>query len=134
VSPAAIEVVEYDEAWPQVAETARAELVGRLPGLFAAIEHIGSTSVPGLAAKPIIDLMAAAADLDRVVGHDESLAELGYLRLDGGMPGRLFYRCGQHGLGYHLHVVPGTAGRPGTSGCSATTCAVIPPMFSATRS
>lgn len=106
MSPPAIEVVAYDEAWPQIAETARAELLGRVPGLFAAIEHIGSTSVPGLAAKPIIDLMAAAAELDRVVEHDEALAELGYRRLDSGMPGRLFYRRGQHGLGYHLHVVP----------------------------
>ena len=60
-----IEVVEYDPAWPARGAAARTELVSRLPGLLAAIEHIGSTSVPGLAAKPVIDLMAAA-DLDRV--------------------------------------------------------------------
>jgi FtsX-like permease family/GrpB protein len=47
-----IEVSEYDEAWAERAEAARAELLSRLPGLLAAIEHIGSTSVPGLAAKP----------------------------------------------------------------------------------
>lgn len=106
MSPPAVEVTEYDEAWPRTAQTARAELLGRLPGLFTAIEHIGSTSVPGLAAKPIIDLMAAAADLDRVTRHDAALAELGYRRLEAGMPGRLFYRRGRQGRRYHLHVVP----------------------------
>lgn len=101
-----IEVVEYDPAWPARAAAARAELASRLPGLFAAIEHIGSTSVPGLAAKPVIDLMAAA-DLDRVAGHDDALGEIGYQRYDTGMGGRLFYFRDQHGRrSCHLHVVP----------------------------
>ena len=101
-----IEVVEYDPAWPARAAAARTELVSRLPGLLAAIEHIGSTSVPGLAAKPVIDLMAAA-DLDRVTGHDETLSDLGYQRYDTGMVGRLFYFRDQHARRTcHLHVVP----------------------------
>jgi len=104
--PEAIEVRPYDPAWPQAAAAAQTELLGRLPGLFTAIEHIGSTAVPGLAAKPIIDLMAAAADLDRIVAHDVALAELGYDRHDTGMPDRLFYRRDHRGLRYHLHVVP----------------------------
>ena len=57
-----IEVVEYDEAWPVRAAAARADLIPL--GVFGAIEHVGSTSVPGLAAKPIIDLMAAADSLE----------------------------------------------------------------------
>ena len=52
-----IEVVEYDEAWPVRAAAARADLISL--GVFDAVEHIGSTSVPGLAAKPVVDLMAA---------------------------------------------------------------------------
>jgi GrpB-like predicted nucleotidyltransferase (UPF0157 family) len=71
----AIEVVDYDDAWPCNAETACAELRDSLPGLFTAIEHIGSTAVPGLAAKPVIDLMAAAADLDQITAHDGSLRQ-----------------------------------------------------------
>jgi GrpB-like predicted nucleotidyltransferase (UPF0157 family) len=101
-----IEVLEYDPAWPARAAAARAELASRLPGLFAAIEHIGSTSVPGLAAKPVIDLMAAAS-LAQVTGHDETLGEIGYQRYDTGMSGRLFYLRDQHGRrACHLHVVP----------------------------
>jgi len=45
-----IEVVEYDEAWPVRAAAARADLISL--GVFDAVEHIGSTSVPGPAAKP----------------------------------------------------------------------------------
>ena len=48
-----IEVVEYDEAWPVRAAAARADLISL--GVFDAVEHIGSTSVPGLAAKPVTD-------------------------------------------------------------------------------
>jgi GrpB-like predicted nucleotidyltransferase (UPF0157 family) len=100
------EVTAYDPGWPARAAAARDELLSRLPGLFAVIEHIGSTAVPGLAAKPVIDLMAAA-DLDRVAAHDETLRGLGYLRYDTGMPGRLFYYRDTDGRrAYHLHVVP----------------------------
>jgi GrpB-like predicted nucleotidyltransferase (UPF0157 family) len=63
-----IEVVEYDEAWPVRAAAARAELMPL--GVFDAVEHIGSTSVPGLAAKPIIDLMAAAELKQRLAAED----------------------------------------------------------------
>ena len=84
-----IEVVEYDEAWPVRAVAARADLISL--GVFDAVEHIGSTAVPGLAAKPVVDLMAAAASLDAVAAAQDALAGLGYRRLDTGMPGRLFY-------------------------------------------
>ncbi len=49
-----IEVVEYDEAWPVRAAAARADLISL--GVFDAVEHIGSTSVPGLAAKPVVEV------------------------------------------------------------------------------
>ena len=57
-----IKVTDYDETWPVRAAAARADLIPL--GVFGAIEHVGSTSVPGLAAKPIIDLMAAADSLE----------------------------------------------------------------------
>jgi GrpB-like predicted nucleotidyltransferase (UPF0157 family) len=100
-----IEVAEYDETWPVRAAAAGAELTAL--GLFAAVEHIGSTSVPGLAAKPVIDLMAAAADLDAVAAREDALAGLGYHRFETGMPGRLFYYRDKDGQrDCQLHVVP----------------------------
>jgi GrpB-like predicted nucleotidyltransferase (UPF0157 family) len=100
-----IEVVEYDEAWPVRAAAATAELVPL--GVFGTIEHIGSTSVPGLAAKPVIDLMAAAASLDAVAEVEGALARLGYQRLDVFPAGRLYYYRDEDGpQACHLHVVP----------------------------
>ncbi|SDJ19602.1 GrpB domain, predicted nucleotidyltransferase, UPF0157 family [Lentzea albidocapillata subsp. violacea] len=50
-----IELSEYDPAWPGLYERERARVLGALPG--AVLEHVGSTSVPGLCAKPLVDLM-----------------------------------------------------------------------------
>jgi GrpB-like predicted nucleotidyltransferase (UPF0157 family) len=72
------------------------------------MEHIGSTSVPGLPAKPVIDLMASTADLDRVIGvEQERLSPLGYTRFETGMTGRLCYRreAGKALVAVHFHVV-----------------------------
>ena len=100
-----IEVVEYDETWPARAAATAAELVPL--GVFGAIEHIDSTSVPGLAAKPIIDLMAAADSLDAVAAVEDGLARLGYQRLDVFPSGRLYYYRDEDGpQACHLHVVP----------------------------
>ncbi len=48
----------YNTAWPALFEDERDRLLGLFPGEFVAIEHIGSTAVPGLSAKPIIDILA----------------------------------------------------------------------------
>jgi GrpB-like predicted nucleotidyltransferase (UPF0157 family) len=53
-----IRVIEYDPQWPQLFEAARAELLALAANRILAIDHIGSTAVPGLAAKPKIDLDA----------------------------------------------------------------------------
>jgi GrpB-like predicted nucleotidyltransferase (UPF0157 family) len=101
-----VDIQAYDPSWPAGAEAAVGELTAALPGLFSAIEHIGSTSVPGLAAKPIVDLMAATADLEGVRARDADLAALGYQRAGTGMPNRLLYARGQQGRrSHHLHVV-----------------------------
>lgn len=92
----------YDPGWPELAATAADEVKRALGDAVVAIEHIGSTAVPGLAAKPVIDLMAAVRDLR----EEPALAELGYAPLDTGMPGRLFYRREALPVAYHLHLVP----------------------------
>ncbi|SMD23834.1 GrpB family protein [Kibdelosporangium aridum] len=95
-----IEVVDYDPAWPQLAAAAIADL----EGMFVEIEHIGSTSVPGLAAKPVIDLMAAVEDLADV--PTDSLAAVGFHQHDNGMTDRLlFIRTRDGVLTHNLHVV-----------------------------
>lgn len=68
----------HDPAWAQTFELERARLMALLPGVFVAIEHIGSTAVPGLVAKPVIDLMAAVDSLDGVDILIDQLCENGY--------------------------------------------------------
>ncbi|WP_239153444.1 GrpB family protein [Virgisporangium aliadipatigenens] len=87
----AVEVVDYDPAWPGLAAAAIADLAPVLRGVVTHIEHIGSTAVPGLAAKPTIDLMAAAPVLDDVAGRGPGLAALGFHRHVNGMADRLLY-------------------------------------------
>lgn len=69
-----IEVVDYDPAWPSSFEAERARLAPLLGG--ADLHHIGSTAVPGLAAKPIIDIMALVDSYDEVITR--LVSEAGY--------------------------------------------------------
>lgn len=59
---ASVEIVEYDPRWPARFDSERDRLLPLLPG--AEIHHIGSTAVPGMPAKPVIDVMALVEDLD----------------------------------------------------------------------
>lgn len=107
----AIEIADYDPRWPELARQAIDELIGALAGTFVRIEHVGSTSVPGLAAKPVIDLMAGVADVeDARPVLDAALPPLGYVFFDAGMPGcLLFVRATDGRRSHHLHVVPDAA-------------------------
>ncbi|HEY7173379.1 MAG TPA: GrpB family protein [Micromonosporaceae bacterium] len=99
-----IEVVEYDERWPAQAAIVIHEVSDVLGDSIRGIEHFGSTSVPGLAAKPIIDVMAAADRFEDVEKHVHRLAALGYQLMDTGTWQRIwFVRDGE--VRVHLHVV-----------------------------
>ena len=72
-----IEVVDYDPEWPAHFLEAQAEVRRALGDQVAAIEHGGSTSVPGLAAKPVIDMWAALREPIEVE-HITAMAAIGY--------------------------------------------------------
>jgi GrpB-like predicted nucleotidyltransferase (UPF0157 family) len=71
-------VVDYDADWPRTFEQLRARISTRLTDVAVRIEHVGSTSVPGLAAKPIIDLTVVVAARGDVPAAIDRLASLGY--------------------------------------------------------
>ena len=71
--PAVVRLAEHDPAWPALFEQHRARVVAALGDVE--VEHIGSTAVPGLAAKPVIDLQVVVPSLDEAVGR---LVEAGY--------------------------------------------------------
>src|SRR5215204_2568401 len=75
-----ISLVPYDDAWPSRFERERAELARVLaPWLAGPIEHIGSTAIPGLIAKPVIDIMAPVGDLASSVPAHAAAATLRYI-------------------------------------------------------
>jgi GrpB-like predicted nucleotidyltransferase (UPF0157 family) len=73
-----VEIVPYDERWPTDFATIGAALRGALGGLALRIDHIGSTSVPGLAAKDRIDIQLTVADFERFEPVQAALERLGY--------------------------------------------------------
>jgi GrpB-like predicted nucleotidyltransferase (UPF0157 family) len=76
-----IEVRAYDDRWPVQFEEERATLERALaPWLAAGVHHIGSTAVPGLAAKPILDMIAGVTDLKTASGAVPAVVALGYIQ------------------------------------------------------
>jgi GrpB-like predicted nucleotidyltransferase (UPF0157 family) len=81
--------VSYDPEWPRIFEALREVYLNALGELAIAIEHVGSTSVSGLAAKPIIDIDVVIQSRDELPSVVQRLALLGYRHQgDLGVPGR----------------------------------------------
>jgi GrpB-like predicted nucleotidyltransferase (UPF0157 family) len=102
-----IVVVPYDEAWEQDFLKIKSELEEALGDLALRIEHVGSTSVKGLSAKPIIDIDVVIEDRSKLDAVIEALAKIGYTHEgDQGIPGReAFHFSGkEHLRNHHLYV------------------------------
>jgi GrpB-like predicted nucleotidyltransferase (UPF0157 family) len=95
----------YDPAWPErFAELGR-ELRGGLGDVALRIDHIGSTSVPGLAAKPIIDLQVSVAAFDPLEAFRTPLERLGYVyRADNPERTKRYFREPPGRRRTHVHV------------------------------
>jgi GrpB-like predicted nucleotidyltransferase (UPF0157 family) len=72
-------LVEYDPAWPGLYEREAARIRGVLGGVVVGLEHVGSTSVPGLAAKPIVDVVLTVADSADEGSYVPALEAVGYV-------------------------------------------------------
>jgi GrpB-like predicted nucleotidyltransferase (UPF0157 family) len=101
--PEPVVICDYDPAWPGRYEVLRARIAEALGALAAAIQHVGSTAVPGLAAKPTIDLVVRLAAPDDLPAAIERLAGLGYAHEgDFGIVGREAFAT-PPGYGVHDH-------------------------------
>jgi GrpB-like predicted nucleotidyltransferase (UPF0157 family) len=101
-------LVDYDPAWPRLFEEERAALESVLRRwLTGPIEHIGSTAVPGLTAKPIIDIMAPVRDLVSSLPALDATAPLGYVYFPY-RPDVMHWFCKPSPARrtHHLHLVP----------------------------
>lgn len=101
---AGIEVRPYDESWPLEFERVRQELRSALPPSIISVQHVGSTSVPGLDAKPIIDILVAVPDLTAALALTPILESLGFeYRPKDDLPDRHYFPRTVGGLRLH-HV------------------------------
>jgi len=99
-------VVDYDPGWRRVFEEIRSSVLAGVSDIAIAIEHVGSTSVPGLAAKPVIDMDVVVADSDMETGIGR-LTALGYEhRGDLGIQGREAFGRPSGSPRHHLYLCP----------------------------
>jgi GrpB-like predicted nucleotidyltransferase (UPF0157 family) len=105
LEPGVVRLVEYDDRWPSLFDAERqriAELCGALP---LRLEHVGGTSMPGMCAKPVLDMAAGRPCGTSIDGYVAALERAGYEhRGERGIPGRQFFRRG-HPRAYHVHLV-----------------------------
>jgi GrpB-like predicted nucleotidyltransferase (UPF0157 family) len=103
-----IVIVDYDPVWPLEFERVRNRVAPALGDVALAIEHVGSTAVPGLAAKPVIDLVVVV-EPDRVQEAIERLSAIGYVHQGNlGVEGREAFAVpdGEPRHHHHLYVSP----------------------------
>ena len=100
-----VRIVEWDARWPALFAAERRRIRDQCGGLTLRLEHVGGTSIPGMCAKPVLDI---AAGRPREAPPDDFIAALeraGYEhRGERGVPGRLFFCRGQP-RAYHVHLV-----------------------------
>lgn len=100
-------IVDYDPGWADLFDALRSQMLSLLGDLAAGVEHVGSTAVPGLAAKPIVDLdmlLRSNADMPAAIRR---LATGGYVHLgDLGVPGREAFATPPQSIPHHLYVCP----------------------------
>ena len=100
-----VRVVPYDGCWPELFRR-EAEAVGRILGSnMKEIHHIGSTAVPGLAAKPVIDMMPVVWELEAVEACYAQFEAIGYECMgEFGIPGRRYFRKGGDDRTHQIHI------------------------------
>jgi GrpB-like predicted nucleotidyltransferase (UPF0157 family) len=101
-----VAICDYNPAWANQFADLSARIVASLQSIVLRTEHVGSTAVPGLAAKPIVDMdvvLPSSVDLPRAI---RLLADLGYVHEgDLGVSGREAFRCPSGEARHHLYVL-----------------------------
>lgn len=117
ISGPAIVIADYDPRWPAMFEEERARIIQAIGESLVDIQHVGSTSVPGLAAKPIIDLMPglrSLGDTPRIVAGMESLGYRYIPEYEDQLPERRYFHLPAgsehwHRRLFHVHAVETTS-------------------------
>lgn len=100
-----VRVVGYDPRWPQMFAEEAEKIQKILGENCLAVHHIGSTAVPGLAAKPIIDILPVVRDLSLVDAQNAEFEAIGYECMgEFGIAGRRYFRKGGDERTHQIHI------------------------------
>jgi len=98
-------IVPYDDKWPEMFETESLLIKTLLGAVAVSIHHIGSTSVPGLSAKPIIDILVEVTDINELDAYNLAMVSAGYIsRGENGIPGRRYFIKGGGQRSHQVHA------------------------------
>ena len=101
----AVRVVDYNQEWPAMFEAEAAVIREIVGDNLIALFHIGSTSVPGLKAKPVIDMLPVVRDISALDSLNEKFAAAGYEPMgEFGLPGRRYFRKGGANRTHQIHA------------------------------
>jgi len=100
-----IVVVPYDEKWPEMFEAERFLIQALLGDVAKNVHHIGSTSVPGLSAKPVIDILLEVSDINQLDKCTPLMVNAGYVaRGENGIAGRRYFIKGGDQRSHQVHA------------------------------
>ncbi|WP_114569913.1 GrpB family protein [Exiguobacterium flavidum] len=98
-------LIPYDAQWDRRYEEEARLLRSIFGEELVDIHHIGSTSIAGLAAKPVIDILPIVKDIERINRFDEMMRAAGYTpKGENGIPGRRYFQKGGDARTHHVHV------------------------------
>ena len=100
-----VEVVPHDPNWEKIFKEEAKKIKKIFKEIFIDIHHIGSTAIPLIKAKPIIDIMVEVEDINKVDIYNKQMEELGYVALgEYGIPKRRFFQKGGNKRTHHVHI------------------------------
>ncbi|WP_455810531.1 GrpB family protein [Pseudomonas graminis] len=98
-------VVPYDDRWPEMFEAESLLIKRLLGGMAKDVHHIGSTSVPGLSAKPVIDMLLEVSDINELDKYHSAMTQAGYVaRGENGIAGRRYFIKGGDQRSHQVHA------------------------------
>ncbi len=92
-------VVPYDSNWAALFEIEQNRVMAALGEILVSVHHIGSTSIPGIYAKPVIDMLAEATSIEEMDSHASAMIRIGYEVMgEFGIPTRRYFRKDVEGI------------------------------------
>jgi len=98
-------IVSYNPNWKEIYKEESKKIKNVLSDIIIDIHHIGSTAIPGIKAKPVIDILVEVKDIEAVDRYNNKMEELGYEVMgEYGIPKRRFFRKGGNNRTHHIHI------------------------------